>query len=186
MSLLDLFLPTAQPSPPYLTSHLSLANAGISQNHIGILAFLSLTVVRHARFEIIPVQTVHPLQVTAPSSKMADIFPFIDETLDWCSHYVNRIETLRLMEAAAPPGNQQLLQKIASTKKQYMNHLAALVAATQMVLKTYTAHQRTAPTPRSASADTVSYSDTDDDDKGSTSAPSESEYFSATEEINLR
>lgn len=38
---------------------------------------------------------------------MADIFPFIDETLDWCTHYVNRIETLRLMEAAAPPGNQQ-------------------------------------------------------------------------------
>ncbi|KAF4882551.1 hypothetical protein CGCFRS4_v014445 [Colletotrichum fructicola] len=29
MSLLDLFLPTAQPSPPYLTSHLSLANAGL-------------------------------------------------------------------------------------------------------------------------------------------------------------
>ncbi|KAF0324428.1 hypothetical protein GQ607_008377 [Colletotrichum asianum] len=111
---------------------------------------------------------------------MADIFPFIDETLDWCTHYVNRIETLRLMEAAAPPGNRQLLERIASTKKQYMDHLAALVAATQMVLKTYTAHSAAAA-PSSDSIDTALY--TDDDDKGSTSAPSESEYFSATEEV---
>ncbi|KAF4825744.1 hypothetical protein CGCSCA5_v000535 [Colletotrichum siamense] len=115
---------------------------------------------------------------------MADIFPFIDETLDWCTHYVNRIETLRLMEAAAPPGDQQLLERIASTKKQYMDHLAALVAATQMVLKTYTDHQRTAPAPRNASTDTVFYTGSDDDDdKGSTNAPSESEYYSATEEV---
>ncbi|KAF3811066.1 hypothetical protein GCG54_00010402 [Colletotrichum gloeosporioides] len=113
---------------------------------------------------------------------MADIFPFIDETLDWCSHYVNRIETLRLVEAAAPPGDQQLLQKIASTKKEYMDHLAALVAATQMVLKTYTAHSAAAA-PVSASADTVSYTDTGDDNKDSVSAPSESEYYSATEEV---
>ncbi|KAI8245276.1 hypothetical protein K4K55_002274 [Colletotrichum sp. SAR 10_96] len=111
---------------------------------------------------------------------MADIFPFIDETLDWCTHYVNRIETLRLMEAAAPPGNQQLLQKIASTKKQYMDHLSELVAATQMVLKTYTAH-RAASAPASALVDTALY--TDNDDKSSTNAPSESEYFSATEEV---
>ncbi|KAJ3946491.1 hypothetical protein N0V92_013343 [Colletotrichum tropicale] len=119
---------------------------------------------------------------------MADIFPFIDETLDWCTHYVNRIETLRLMEAAAPPGDHQreyrfifldLLEKIASTKKQYTDHLAALVAATQMVLKTYTAHSAAAALI-SASTDAASY--IDDDDKGSTSAPSESEYFSATEE----
>ncbi|KAF5516583.1 hypothetical protein CGCS363_v000196 [Colletotrichum siamense] len=114
---------------------------------------------------------------------MADIFPFIDETLDWCTHYVNRIETLRLMEAAAPPGDQQLIEKIATTKKQYMDHLAALVAATQMVLKTYTAHQRTVPAPRSVFTDTAFYTDTNDDDNGSTSAPSESEYFSATEEV---
>ncbi|KAJ0382394.1 hypothetical protein COL922a_012669 [Colletotrichum nupharicola] len=122
---------------------------------------------------------------------MADIFPFIDETLDWCTHYVNRIETLRLMEAAAPPGDQQLLQKIASTKKQYMYYLAALVAGTSslvqtytalitdMVLKTYTAHSAAAA-PISASEDAAFY--TDDDDNGSTSTPGESEYFSATEE----
>ncbi|KAF5526942.1 hypothetical protein CGCA056_v000185 [Colletotrichum aenigma] len=108
---------------------------------------------------------------------MADIFPFIDETLDWCTHYVNRIETLRLMEAAAPPGDQQLLERIASTKKQYMDHLATLVAATQMVLKTYTDH-RTAS--RNVSGDATLYAN--DDDEGSTSAPSESEYYSATEE----
>ncbi|EQB51938.1 hypothetical protein CGLO_08464 [Colletotrichum gloeosporioides Cg-14] len=110
---------------------------------------------------------------------MADIFPFIDETLDWCSHYVNRIETLRLMEAAAPPGDQQLLQKIASTK-QYMDHLTALVAATQMVLKTYTDHHAAS---RNVSSETTIYTDDNDDDKGSTSAPSESEYFSAAEEV---
>ncbi|KAI8266308.1 hypothetical protein K4K58_010083 [Colletotrichum sp. SAR11_239] len=111
---------------------------------------------------------------------MADIFPFIDETLDWCTHYVNRIETLRLMEAAAPPGDHQLLEKIASTKKQYMDHLAALVAATQMVLKTYTDHR---PASRNVSSEATLYTDDDDDDKGSTIAPSESEYFSATEEV---
>ncbi|KAI8170664.1 hypothetical protein K4K49_010398 [Colletotrichum sp. SAR 10_70] len=105
---------------------------------------------------------------------MADIFPFIDETLDWCTHYVNRIETLRLMEAAAPPGDQQ-----PSTKKKYMDHLAALVAATQMVLKTYTDHR---PASCNVSSEATLYTD-DDDDKGSTIASSESEYFSATEEV---
>ncbi|KAI8167530.1 hypothetical protein KHU50_006484, partial [Colletotrichum sp. SAR 10_65] len=145
-------------------------------------AFPASTVVLPARFEVILDKITRPLQVTAPSSNMADIFPFIDETLDWCTHYVNRIETLRLMEAAAPPGDQQLLERIASTKKQYMDHLAALVAATQMVLKTYTAHSPAAA-PISASADAAFYTDTNDDDKGSTIAPSESEYYSATEEV---
>lgn len=50
--------------------------------------------------------------------------------------------------------------------------------ATQMVLKTYTAH-RTAS--RNVSGETTLYAN-DDDNKGSTSAPSESEYYSATEE----
>ncbi|KAK2763627.1 hypothetical protein CKAH01_15907 [Colletotrichum kahawae] len=115
---------------------------------------------------------------------MADIFPFIDETLDWCSHYVNRIETLQAMEVAAS-NDQQLLAQIASVKKQYMDHLAALVAATDMVLKTYTS-QRGADAARSASNDTAFYTDADADaDQSRTRAPSESEseYFSATEEV---
>lgn len=55
--------------------------------------------------------------------------------------------------------------------------LTEIDIATQMVLKTYTDH-RTAS--RNVSGDATLYAD--DDDEGSTSAPSESEYYSATEE----
>ncbi|KAH0426023.1 hypothetical protein CcaCcLH18_10606 [Colletotrichum camelliae] len=263
MSLLDLFLPTPQPSPPSLTTHLSLAKAGLfkhlptdttcPETGLALLDRLFLPALRLApqqraesapfdaesasfflpvtilfrylgvayKFPVeretfalaprphesqlhhtptgiasiaLPVGLVclarllahHLSKTSAPSFNMAELFPFIDETLDWCSHYVNRIETLQAMEVAAS-NDQELLAQIASVKKQYMDHLAALVAATEMVLKTYTSH-RAADTPRSASNDAAFCTGTGSDadaDQSSTRAPSESEseYFSATEEV---